>query len=213
MTHSFKLLSPAQDETRHVRSVEFFCHSRARVWRAREIRNSAGGRGEGPGFFARQPRARMTEQELEQDGTVAMICRDSIRSLARLLAGIGQPALSEDPSPAGWSEGQPLSEDPSPACGRGEAARRLLSFCNRRDARVRVQRGFGVPGGFYFFSEFLTQDTSEGKQVVYRLVGSLGTAAGRRDDRSCVELEVRGARSARDSAMSEIMTPPARGGR
>src|SRR5216684_8984752 len=58
-------LSPAQDSDTHVRSVEFFCHFRARVWRARP--NSAGGRGEGPGFFARQPRARMTEQELEQD--------------------------------------------------------------------------------------------------------------------------------------------------
>src|SRR5229473_4093503 len=61
------LLSPAQDGDTHVRSVEFFCHSRARVWRARGIPNSAGGRGEGPGFFARQPRARMTEQEIEQD--------------------------------------------------------------------------------------------------------------------------------------------------
>src|SRR5712692_5556427 len=45
------LLSPAQDSDTHVRSVEFFCHSRARVWRARGIPNSAGGRGEGPGFF------------------------------------------------------------------------------------------------------------------------------------------------------------------
>src|SRR5260370_42636284 len=44
-----------------------FCHSRERVWRARGIPNSAGGRREGPGFFARQPRARMTEQEIEQD--------------------------------------------------------------------------------------------------------------------------------------------------
>ncbi len=61
------LLSPAQDSDTHVRSVEFFCHSRARIWRARGIPNSAGGRGEGPGFFARQPRARMTEQEIEQD--------------------------------------------------------------------------------------------------------------------------------------------------
>src|SRR5216684_7014122 len=60
-------LSPAQDSGTHVRSVEFFCHSRARVWRARGIPNSAGGRGEGPGFFARQPRARMAEQKIEQD--------------------------------------------------------------------------------------------------------------------------------------------------
>jgi hypothetical protein len=57
----------AHDSDTHVRSVEFFCHSRARVWRARGIPNSTGGRGEGPGFFARQPRARMTEQEIEQD--------------------------------------------------------------------------------------------------------------------------------------------------
>src|SRR6266851_8772496 len=61
------LLSPAQDSDTHARSVEFFCHSRACVWRARGIPNSAGGRGDGPGFFARQPRARMTEQEIEQD--------------------------------------------------------------------------------------------------------------------------------------------------
>jgi len=59
------LLSSAQDS--HVRSVEFFCHSRARVWRARGIPNSAGARGERPGFFARRRRARMTEQEIEQD--------------------------------------------------------------------------------------------------------------------------------------------------
>ena len=59
--------SPAQDSGTHVRSVEFFCHSRARVWRARGIPNCAGGRGEGPGFFARQPRARMTAREIEQD--------------------------------------------------------------------------------------------------------------------------------------------------
>jgi hypothetical protein len=48
---------------RHVRSVEFFCYSRPRVWRARGIPNSAGGHGEGPGFFAWQTRARMTEQD------------------------------------------------------------------------------------------------------------------------------------------------------
>src|SRR5579864_9804569 len=40
------LLSPAQDSDTHARSVEFFCHSRARVWRASP--NSAAGRGEGP---------------------------------------------------------------------------------------------------------------------------------------------------------------------
>src|SRR5713226_7674240 len=43
-TISTNLLSPAQDSDTHVRSVEFFCHSRARVWRARGIPNSAGGR-------------------------------------------------------------------------------------------------------------------------------------------------------------------------
>src|SRR6266851_4000717 len=32
------LLSPAQDSDTHVRPVEFFCHSRARVWRPRESR-------------------------------------------------------------------------------------------------------------------------------------------------------------------------------
>ena len=37
-------VSPAQDSDTHVRAVEFFCHSRARVWRARGIPNSAGGR-------------------------------------------------------------------------------------------------------------------------------------------------------------------------
>ncbi len=36
------LLSPAQDSDTHVRSVECFCHSRACVWRARGIPNSAG---------------------------------------------------------------------------------------------------------------------------------------------------------------------------
>src|SRR6266852_508603 len=41
---SHHLLSPAQDSDTHVRSVEFFRHSRARVWRARGIPNSAGGR-------------------------------------------------------------------------------------------------------------------------------------------------------------------------
>ena len=37
-------LSPAHDSDTPVRSVELFCHSRARVWRARGIPNSAGGR-------------------------------------------------------------------------------------------------------------------------------------------------------------------------
>src|SRR6266849_7131098 len=76
-------LSPAQDSGTHVRSVEFFCHSRARVWRARGIPNSAGGRGEGPGFFARQPRARMTEQEIEQDRNSHYELRSSINSCPR----------------------------------------------------------------------------------------------------------------------------------
>src|SRR5947209_11079955 len=53
--------------------------SGARVWRARGIPNSAGGRGEGPGFFARQPRARMTEQEIEQDRN----CHYDLQSLNR----------------------------------------------------------------------------------------------------------------------------------
>src|SRR5258708_7752870 len=43
-------LSPAQDGDTHVRSVEFFCHSRARVC-ARGIPSSAGGREEGPGVL------------------------------------------------------------------------------------------------------------------------------------------------------------------
>src|SRR5208282_1739393 len=37
------------------------CHFRARVWRARGIPNSR--QANGPGFFARQPRARMTSKE------------------------------------------------------------------------------------------------------------------------------------------------------
>ncbi len=56
-----------------------FCHSRARVWRARGIPNSAGGRREAPGFFARQPRARMTEQEIAQDRN----CHYDLQSLDR----------------------------------------------------------------------------------------------------------------------------------
>src|SRR5260370_21316615 len=74
-------LSPAQDSDTHVRSVELFCHSRARVRRARGIPNSAGGRREGPGFFARQPRARMTEQEIEQDRN----CHYDLQRLDRLV--------------------------------------------------------------------------------------------------------------------------------
>src|SRR5712692_1065416 len=73
-------LSPAQDSDTHAHSVEFFCHSRARVWRARGIPNSAGGRGEGPGFFARQPRARMTKQEIEQDRNCHYDLQSSISS-------------------------------------------------------------------------------------------------------------------------------------
>src|SRR5712692_879685 len=78
-------LSPAQDSGTHVRAVEFFCHSRARVWRARGLPNSAGGRGEGPGFFARQARARMTEQEIEQDRN----CHYDLQS------SIGGPAYNQ----------------------------------------------------------------------------------------------------------------------
>src|ERR1700731_4222176 len=75
------LSSPAQDSDTHVRSVECFCHSRARVWRARGIPNAAGGRGEGPGFFARQPRARMTEQEIEQDRNCHYDLQSSIEAV------------------------------------------------------------------------------------------------------------------------------------
>src|SRR5713226_725454 len=71
-------VSPAHDSDTHGRSVELLCHSRARVWRARGIPNSAGGRGEGPGFLARQPRAGMTEQEIDKTGTVTMMCRTQI---------------------------------------------------------------------------------------------------------------------------------------
>src|SRR6266851_6209590 len=55
----------------------------ARVWRVREIPNSAGGRREGPGFFARQPRARMTEQEIEQDRNYHYDLQSSINSCPR----------------------------------------------------------------------------------------------------------------------------------
>src|SRR6266852_2026221 len=82
---SHHLLSPAQDSDTHVRSVEFFRHSRARVWRARGIPNSAGGREEGPGFFARQPRARMTEQEIEQDRNCHYDLRSSIKKTCGLI--------------------------------------------------------------------------------------------------------------------------------
>src|SRR5713101_852145 len=76
-------LSPAQDSDTHVRSVEFFCHSRARVWRARGILNSAGGRREGPGF-SRGSHARMTEQEIEQDRN----CHYDLQSLDRTEGGV-----------------------------------------------------------------------------------------------------------------------------
>src|SRR6266849_1295718 len=71
----------------------------------------------------------------EQRERSRRISDSPLRSLARLLAGIGQPALSEDPSPA---------------CGRGQAARRLPCFCNRRDARVRVQRALASWVGSIF---------------------------------------------------------------
>jgi hypothetical protein len=85
--HNGHLLSPTQDSDTHVRSVEFFCHSRARVWRARP--NSAGGGGEGPGFFARQPRARMTDQEIEQDRNCHYDLQSSIDVLK--LLGLRDP--------------------------------------------------------------------------------------------------------------------------
>ncbi len=53
---SLRLLSPAQDSNTHVRSVEFFCHSRA--WLPRE-ESRIPLEDVGPGFFARQPRARI----------------------------------------------------------------------------------------------------------------------------------------------------------
>ena len=93
--------SPAQDSDMPVRSVELFCHSRARVWRARGIPNSAGGRGEGPGFFARQPRARMTEQEIEQDRNCHYDLQSSITAFCagnpagRQSAGILREARGE----------------------------------------------------------------------------------------------------------------------
>jgi hypothetical protein len=43
----------------------------------------------------------------------------------------------------------------------GEGKRRGgCDFCNRRDTRVRVHAAWvGLPGGFFFFSELLIQDT------------------------------------------------------
>src|SRR5712692_5679289 len=105
------LLSPAQDGDTHVRSVEFVCHSRARVWRARGIPNSAGGRGEGPGFFARQPRARMTEQEIEQDRN----CNYELQNSNSVICGCcPHPRVT-----AVAKKTQPPRRVPSPWTGRG----------------------------------------------------------------------------------------------
>ena len=61
------------------------------------------------------------------------------------------------------------SKIPRPlSCGRGQVARPLRVFCNRRDARVRVQRGLASRVSSIFFSEFLTQDTSGALQKRWR---------------------------------------------
>src|SRR5690348_1771650 len=86
------LLSPAQDSDTHVRSSNFsVIPARARVWRVRGIPNSAGARGEGPGFFARQPRARMTEQEIEQDPSCHYDLQSSIGRQTLLLSRLSDP--------------------------------------------------------------------------------------------------------------------------
>src|SRR5229473_4194702 len=69
--------------------------------------------GEGPGFFARQPRARMTEQEIEQDQNCHYDLQRLNRSLAHLVAAYGN-RLS--------------LKIPRPRSGRGQAARRLRVF-------------------------------------------------------------------------------------
>ncbi len=129
------LLSPAHDSDTHVRSAEFFCHSRASAWRARGIPNSAGGRGEGPGFFARQPRARMTEPELEQDRN----CHDDLQSLDKIA---GEEVRNEASIYAGVlrAEGEPFrfSEDFAPFYAR--FARRIPRSSERRDSPRGTRR-------------------------------------------------------------------------
>src|SRR5579864_2628985 len=63
---------------------------------ARARPNSAGGRREGPGFFARQPRARMTEQAIEQDRNCHYDLHSSIGSVpvgaaSSVLASLANP--------------------------------------------------------------------------------------------------------------------------
>src|SRR5713226_7799062 len=135
-----RLLSPAQASDTHVRSVEFFCHSRARVWRARGIPNSAGGREEGPGFFARQPRARMTEPAIEQDRN----CHDDLQSLDKIA---GEEVRNEASFYAGVlrPEGEPFrfSEGFAPFYAR--FARRIPRSSERRDSPRGTRRMTACP--------------------------------------------------------------------
>src|SRR5713226_683141 len=74
----------------------------------------------------------------------------AVTSAQRTFNECGGFLLRSEVSNANEVEGsRTASKIPRPlSCGRGQAAWRLLSFCNRHDARVRVQRGFVSRVGF-----------------------------------------------------------------
>jgi hypothetical protein len=71
------------------------------------------------------------------------------------------PVIPDEMSNANEVEGSRTPcKPPSPAQLRERASGAAVAFfCNRRDARVRVQR-VDLPDGFYLLSEFLTHETN-----------------------------------------------------
>src|SRR5713226_1935420 len=90
----------------------------------------------------------------------------AVTSAQRTFNECGGFLLRSEVSNANEVEGsRTTSKIPRPlSCGRASGAA-VACFCNRRDARVRVQLGLASQAGSYFFSEFLTRDTSRSRKA------------------------------------------------
>src|SRR5713226_7947573 len=96
------------------------------------------------GFLARARHAPGNDRKIRPSGRACHYrVQDSNRSLARSLQ-VRQPPLKRS-----------LARS---VTGEGKRRGGCCLFCNRRDARVRVQRGLASRVASIFFSEFLTED-------------------------------------------------------
>jgi hypothetical protein len=123
-----------------------------RAWRAR-VRAASTQSRMGPGVLS-QKVGRKSDRTLAGPSALAVILTEV--SNANEVEGSRTASINKIPRPFTCRIGQPaLSEDPSPAQLRERASGAAVAyFCNRRDARVRVQRGLVSRLGSIFSVNF-----------------------------------------------------------